>query len=266
MLITTRLSFLQQIQKAAISGYHFYTSGTIEIEKLPSLIRKFQTQYQTNQTRQQAYRKRQQGQASAKFYCYADETDLNGTKIFWVLLFTEGTTPAQQTEILKDLRIKKQRFEYSDYQLIQKPRTDGKQKFTFQLKTDSFNYYQEQIRKRTRNKNYHELNKLIIHLNKMPGFSAIRTQKKKLNAIHKGETKKHLKSEDQDKVQKMTNFYHRQQKLDHIKRLNVFIKQMTENNRTVKQQLRQYRQNNKARGKYQTPNAEKNENQGAKTI
>lgn len=178
MLITTRLSFLQQVQKAAGNGYRYYTSGTVEIEKLPSLVKKFQNNYSTNLTRQQAYRQRQKGQASAKFYSYADETDMNGTKVCWVLLFTEGKTTATTNENLKKLTIKKERFEYSDYQLIQKPRADGKQLFTFQLKTESFNYYQERIRKTARNKNISELNKLITHINKMPGFSALRVQRK----------------------------------------------------------------------------------------
>lgn len=247
MLITTRLSFLQQIQKAAISGYFFYTTGSIEIEKLPNLIKKFEKLYQINQTRQQAYTKRLKGLSSAKFYCYADEAPNKETNVFWVLLFTAGKTEAQHNENLKDLRLKKQRFEYSDYQLIQKPRLDGKQKFTFHLKTDSLEYYQQQIRKVVRNKNFSQLNNLIQHINLMPGFAGVRSQKKKLQSILKGEIKKYLSPQDQIKVPKMTNFYHRQQKLQHIKRLNQFIKQMLENDRTVKQQLAQYRNNTKKR-------------------
>lgn len=247
MLITTRLSFLQQIQKAAISGYFYYTTGSIEIEKLPNLIKKFERLYQINQTRQQAYSKRLKGLSSAKFYCYADEVPNKETNVFWALLFTQGKTAARENELLKDLRIKKERFEYSDYQLVQKPRSDGKQKFTFRLKTDSLEYYHQQIRKVVRNKNLSQLNNLIQHINLMPGFAGVRSQKKKLQSILKGELKKHLNPQDQIKVQKMTNFYHRQQKLQHIKRLNLFITQMLENDRTIKQQLAQYRNNAKRR-------------------
>lgn len=248
MLITTRLSFLQQVQKAAISGYYRYTTGSTEIEKLPNLIKKFEKLYQINQTRQQAYTKRLKGLSSAKFYCYADETPNKETNVFWVLLFTQGKTSASENEQLRDLRIKKERFEYSDYQLIQKPRTDGKQKFTFQIKTDSLNYYQDKIRNLVRNKRFSELNHLIQHINLMPGFSGVRNQKKKLQSILKGEIKKHLSSQDQIRVPKMTNFYHRQQPLQSIKRLIVFIKQMNDNDRSVKQQLRQYRENQNKRG------------------
>jgi len=248
MLITTRLGFLQQMQKAAISGYHFYTVGCLDITKLPSLIKKFEKRYIINQSRQQAYRQRQKGQASAKFYCYADETDPLGQKIFWVLLFTKGKTTAHQEEQLQNLTLKKTRFVYSDYQLIQKPRKDGKQTFTFQLKTESLAYYQNRLRKSIRNQNVFEINKLMQHLNVMPGFSALRKQKTQLKKLIKGEMNRHLSKEQHPNIIKMTNFYHRQQKQESVVRLKVFMQQMLQNERTIKQQLKTYRNNKQKRG------------------
>lgn len=252
MLMTTRLSFLQQVQKSAISGYFYHTSIILDIEKLPSLIKKFSAKYQINQTRQQAYRKRQKGEASAKFFCYADETNMMGTKVFCVLMFTQGQTSADKDEQLKDLRIKKQRFQYSDYQLIQKPRPDGKQRFTFQIAHESFSYYQDKLRKSIRNKNVYEINKQITHLSLMPGFATIRKQKKSLNSLIKGELNKNLKPIEKDKVNKMTNFYHRQQKADHVIRLAFFIQQMQTRDLTVKAQLKIYRDNKSKRATKKT--------------
>lgn len=247
MLITTRLVFLQQIQKVAVSGYCYYTTGTISIARLPDLIKKFERHYQINQTRQQAYLKRQHGQASAKFYCYAADGGHLGQKVFWVLLFTQGRTSAQDNEMLYDLRLKKQRFQYSDYQLIQKPRADGKQRYTFKLSANSVNYYQAELRQAIRNHNLSKLNQIIQHLNLMPGFRELRKQKTQLKKIIQGEAKRHLKAEQRSMILTMTNIYHRQQELEIVKRISVFIQNMAKNNRTVKHQLKVYRGNNRIR-------------------
>ena len=247
MLITTRLSFLQQIQKSATNGYHFYVTGTVQPESLVRLMDKFQKLYQINMTRQQAYRERQKGFASAKFFCYADETDPAGVKIFWVLLLTEGIHPAKESENIKDLKLKKERFVYSDYQLIQKPRADGKQKFTFSVNPQSLEYYTQKIRKTVRNKNRYEIKKLIEHINKMPGFSGIRVQRKKLNKIYKGELGRVFENKTNIELPQMTNFYHRHVKVDWIKNIQFFVKQLQENNRTIKQQLKIYRNNKNKR-------------------
>ena len=245
MLITTRLSFLQSIQKSAMAGYYFYTTGTVSIEKLPNLIKKLSHKYRVNQTRQQAYRMRNRGEATAKLFCYADDED--GEKAFFVLMFTKGKTPATEQENLKDLRLRKERFEYSDYQLVKKPSETGKQKFTFQLSPEASVYYQERIRQVVRRRNTSEINSLITHLNTMPGFSGIRIQKKKLRSILHGELKRALSPEQRQKIIKMTNFYHRQQKRDTVKRLAVFIKEMKKHQRIILQQLKRYRENRNRR-------------------
>ena len=84
---------------------------------------------------------------------------------------------------------------------------------------------------------------MIVHFNKMLGFAGIRVQRKKLKSILKGELRKALSPTQQKEIKKMTNFYHRQLKVGRVKRLGVFIQQMTTHQRSIKQQLKQYRDN-----------------------
>lgn len=238
MLILTRLSFMQQTQKAATSGYVYYTTGTCPAIKLPGLVKKFEKAYQVNQPRQQVYRKKLRGDASAKFFVYAHPTDK--TAFFWVLMVTQGQHLAHALEDLHDLRGRKTRLIYGDYQLIQKPSSAGKLSFTWSLTTDAYHYYVAIIRKTLRSHHAGAAQDLLKHLSVMPGFSGVRKQRKDLQKIWQGEAKRHFKSLEDRKIQ---NNYTRQQKVEQVIYLESFVKKMQENNLTVTQHIRVHRNN-----------------------
>lgn len=238
MLILTRLSFMQQTQKAATSGYVYYTTGTCPAIKLPGLVKKFEKSYQVNQTRQQVYRKKQKGDASAKFFVYAHPTDK--TAFFWVLMLTQGQHLAHALEDLHDLRARKSRLSYGDYQLIQKPSSKGKPAFTWSLTTDAYHYYASLIRKTLRSHHAGAAQDLMKHLSVMPGFSGVRKQRKDLQKIWQGEARRHFKTLEERKIQ---NAYTRQQKVEQVISIEGFIKKMLENDLTVTQQLKTHREN-----------------------
>jgi uncharacterized protein YukE len=235
MLLLTRLSFMQQIQKAATSGYVYYTTGTCPAIKLPGLVKKFEKAYQINQPRQQVYRKKQKGDASAKFFVYAHPTDK--TVFFWVLMLTEGQHLAYA---LENLRARKSRLTYGDYQLIQKPSSLGKPSFSWSLTTDAYHYYVSLIRTTLRSHHSGPANDLLKHLSVMPGFSGVRKQRKDLQKIWQGEAKRHFKSLEDRKIQ---NAYTRQQKVEQVIYLDGFVKKMIENDLTVTQQIKTHREN-----------------------
>jgi len=238
MLLLTRLSFMQQIQKAATSGYVHYTTGTCLAIKLSGLVKKFQKSYEINQSRQQVYRKKLQGEASAKFFIYAHPTDKKA--FFWVLMVTQGQHLAHALEDLQDLRERKTRLTYGDYQLIQKPSLKGKPSFTWSLTTAAYHYYASLIRTTLRSRHSGASQDLLKHLSVMPGFSGIRQQRKDLQKIWQGEAKRHFKDMSDRKIQ---NNYTRQQKIEQVIYLDSFVKKMLENDLTVTQQIKTHREN-----------------------
>lgn len=238
MLLLTRLSFMQQIQKAATNGYIYFTTANCPAEKLPVLVKKFEKAYQINQTRQQVYRKKQKGNASAKFFIYAHPDDK--TAFFWVLMVTRGEHLAHKIEKLQNLTERKTRLQYGDYQLIQKPSATGKPSFTWSLTTDAYHYYSSLIRKTLRSQNSGAANDLLKHLSVMPGFSGIRKQRKDLQKIWQAEAKRHFHNKERCKIQ---NNYTRQQKVEQVIYLEGFVKKMLENDLTVTQQIKTHREN-----------------------
>lgn len=242
MLILTRLSFLQQIQKAATHGYVLYQLGKVVAEKLPGLVKKFEKYYEINQTRQQCYRKKLQGKASAKLYIYAHPDDKQS--FFWVLMLTDGAHLAKELEKLKDLRIKSTRLQYGDYQLIQKPSQIGKPSFTWSLTSDAMHFYTSEIRRLIRSRNLGEIRIFQKHLAVMAGFSGVRSQKKVLQKIFTTEAKRHFAVVADDKI---PNQYTRQRKTETVIYLEAFIKKMIAADLTVMQQLKTHRENLKKR-------------------
>jgi uncharacterized protein YukE len=238
MLLLTRLSFMQQIQKSATSGYVHYTTGTCPAIKLAGLVKKFEKSYEVNQTRQQVYRKKLKGEASAKFFIYAHPTDK--TAFFWVLMVTQGQHLAHAVEDLQDLRERKKRLQYGDYQLIQKPSSAGKPSFTWSLTADAYQYYASLIRTTLRSRHSGAAQDLLKHLSVMPGFSGIRKQRKNLQKIWQGEAKRHFKGMVDRKIQ---NAYTRQQKVEQVIYLESFVKKMLEHDLTVTQQIKTHREN-----------------------
>lgn len=233
MLIATKCAFMQQIQKAASAGYIFYTSGSVKPHKLMVLIKKFKKNYSVNQPRQKAYRERTKGKASAKFYAYIHPEDDNA--FFWVLLLTEGEHGAKQSESLSNLLIKKQRIEYSYFQLIQNPSNTDKPSFTWSLKTEALLSFKDKLRKAVRKKQLRNIRKVMDDIGWLPGFSGIRKQKKEIQKLFKYEAKRYFRSLSDDKIK---NLYLRQIKIKQIKYIDSFVRKAEENQRTVKEQIR----------------------------
>lgn len=238
MLLLTRQLLLQQIQFSAVNGYVYYTAGKVHYTKLEHLMHKFDSLYSINMSRMQAYRKKKKGEASARFFCYPDLEE--PLYVWWVLMLTEGSHPAKGLEDLKDLRTKPTRIHFSDYVLVQKPSSNGKPSFTWRLTSCAYHYYCSQIRKVVRAKNELNVKELAQHIGYMPGFSGVRSQKKKLQALFQKEATRHF-----PKLQyvKFKNLYLRLLKVEQVRYLKRFFNQMEKHDLTVIQQLRVHRGN-----------------------
>ena len=249
MLILTRQSFLQNIQKAAIAGHFFWISGDVPVEKLPNFIDKMEKAYQPNKTRQAAYYDRKNGKASAKLFVYASPE--NERAFRYVLMLTEGEHLAHKLEKLKNLKNRAERVVYGDFHLVMKPnQKNGKPLFTWALKPDGLNRSKEDIRKTVRSRNQGAIEHLIKHLGLMPGFSGVRLQKKELQSVLNGELKRNkiaLKST------KITNLYLRQVKTEKVAYIASFCEKLANSDNTVLQQLKAHRDNARKRGAGASP-------------
>lgn len=247
MLITRRISFLQSIQKAATNGYFFYTSGKVQANKLPRFMNKIQKTYHPNESNQQCWRRKKQGLGNAKFYVYPCETDASGLSFYWILMLTEGKHIAKEQESLKDLRCRKDRLVFSNYQLIQKPNLNGKESFTFKLTGEAFDYYLDNLRKAVRSKQGFRIAHWKNQIEQLSGFAGVRLQRKQVIKHYRAEIKKAFKLEEAGELLKFNNWYSRQVPVDSVKNIDVFVKNMLENNLTAKQQLKKYFENKRIR-------------------
>lgn len=245
MLITRRISFLQAIQKAAFNGYVHYTTGRVSVEKFPAFVKKINEQYQPNLTSQQNYRRKLKGLARAKFYCYPDEQDPSGLMIFFVIMITKGQHPAFELEQLQDLRLKKSRLIYSDYELIQKPSRDKQLHFTFKLTTEAYSYYLEKLRHAVRSKRQSAIALAIKHISNLSGFSGVRQQKKRLNRHYQGELKRSFNQEQYVTTDwpKLINLYARQFKVEQVKNVRLFCRKVIQTQRSALQVIADYHKN-----------------------
>lgn len=251
MLITRRISFLQAIQKAAFNGYVHYTTGRVSVEKFPAFVKKINEQYLPNLTSQQNYRRKLKGLARAKFYCYPDEQDPSGLMIFFVIMITEGQHPAFELEQLQDLRLKKSRLIYSDYELIQKPSVDNKSHFTFKLTTESYNYYLDRLRQAVQSKSRNRIELIIKKLSNLSGFSGVRLQKKQLIKHYHGELKQRFSREVFAKTEwpQLINLYARQFKVEQVKNIMLFCRKVIQTQQSALQVLSCYHKNKAKRAR-----------------
>lgn len=247
MLITRRISFLQSIQKAASNGYFYYTSGKVQAEKLDAFIKKIQHVYLLNQSTQQCWRRKKKGLANAKFFVYPCESDPSGLSFFWVLMLTAGKHIAYEKEHLKDLRQRKTRLIFSNYQLVQKPNATGKESFTFKLTGEAFDYYLDNMRKAVRSKQRFNINRWKIQIEKLSGFSGVRLQRKQIIQHYRAEIKRAFRDDEVEEFLAFNNWYSRQMSVDSVKNVSLFIQSMQEHNLTAKQQLKRYFENKRVR-------------------
>jgi len=107
-------------------GYHWWTSGFVDVKRLPRLQAKFETQYGIALHRNTRSRHKRSGKGAAVFMCYREPNPTSQCDVDascrWVLLVAFGDHPAFDLETLSDARTDRGRFHFGPYELVRATR------------------------------------------------------------------------------------------------------------------------------------------------
>lgn len=184
-----KTTLMQRIQQAATRGYFYYVSGEIRANKVIGVANKFAEKYKTDiNENQRSYRKRK-GNANALLFLYPKKDSSN---FYYWLLATDGNGEIHEQEKLIKIFDKSQRLSWdNDYELVTLPKKGSKHTVTWRMTRLCYQSWNDRIRKAIRQKYSNDLsNQAIWSLSRVPGFSGIRDQVKKLYKLFNAEWKR----------------------------------------------------------------------------
>lgn len=118
LVFTKKSVFMQRIADAVRQGYHWHVSGQVTVEKADYLADKFDRVFRISRTPVQAFRARQQGEATARLLLWMPEEDAE--KLVWILLKTDGKEylPGHRPEPWRHAMEDDQRISLTGYWLV----------------------------------------------------------------------------------------------------------------------------------------------------
>lgn len=184
LVLANQAVAMQRIADYVRSGHVFWTSGEVTIAKAKALVQKFDHLYGIGRTRNQRATDRSHGVAGATLILYCPHTSDESPptdKIRWVLLVSAGDNPAYAVEKLQDARDRVTRLRWGDYELLQIARPGQlKPAWSWRLRQTVYDDWRHRIIQVVRQKNRFECAHLQAALLRLPGFSGVRVQGKKL--------------------------------------------------------------------------------------
>lgn len=184
LLIATKTAFLQRIQECVVAGYTRYTTGTISLEKAPRLFQKFEDLYAVSLRKDERYRRKKTGLASATLHARLSEE----FEIDFVLMFTPGETIATSLERLYDVHLNP--IPYRELELVRLTKR-GKDHpvFTWRMNTATVEAWRQRLHLHTAHNNENEILRDWFSLYRTIGFAGIRRQVGELVAYWRREWK-----------------------------------------------------------------------------
>ena len=181
---------MQRIADYVRSGHTFWTSGEVPQQKAAALVRKFDRLYGVGRTRNQRATDKSHGVAGATMILYCPQTAAglpHTDSIKWVLLVSTGDSVAHTVEKLQDARVRETRLRWGDYELLQIARQgQAKPAWSWRMQQQSYDAWRHRIIEIVRSKNAFQIEQLRRELSRLPGFSGVRVQGKKLVALFNG--------------------------------------------------------------------------------
>lgn len=176
---------MQRIQQLAIRRYHWYTSGEVSYKKALKLVAKFDELYGIHCNENQRTYRRKKGIANAKLFMYLKPN----TQVFlWWLLVTDGAGAVHKNEKLHLVYEQRNHLKWhEDYEMVRLNRP-GKPKpvLTWRMTKVCYESWFTRMRKAIRSKSDVDVKNTIWSLNRVPGFSELRNQVKKIRkSMHK---------------------------------------------------------------------------------
>lgn len=187
---------MQRIQDDVCSrqyaSHSHYISGAVHISKAMGLVRKLDSRFGLNLSKDQRYRRRAKGECTFSLHLYpADETD----SIEWILLRTGGDHPKLDSEQWRCLRTAGERLEFFGFELIElsythreieqqkaKGRSLRPTSWTWQMTQAKYEGFKKRIRsavarlKNTKGKNTLLYEQVCFSISRCPGFRRVSDQ------------------------------------------------------------------------------------------
>jgi len=187
-----KTDFMKAIQNAVARGYTRYCSGSTTAKKALVMAYKFEDRgYGISMTTQQKWRAKKAGKATSTLISLAV-----GEKVSWFLLVTAGEGIVEQVENLRDAKSKKERIEFTGYELVVQPRPKDKAAWTWRMTQATKNEWAERIGNAVRVRNDDsEIRQCLWSLARVPGFAQSRRDAFKLFRGMQGDYKRIKRSE-----------------------------------------------------------------------
>ena len=174
-----KTSVMQRIQHAVTQGYVFYLKGEISTKKIESFADKMNTKYHVGLNKNQKYYRKQNEKANATLFLYPKK---NSDGFYWWLLATKGNGLIHDEEKLLPVFGKHQRLSWdNDYKLAFFSAEGKKTAVTWRMTRQCYQSWIIRIKLIIRKKgSSDEVRQALWSLKKVPGFSGLREQVKRL--------------------------------------------------------------------------------------
>jgi hypothetical protein len=180
---------MQRLADAVNQGYTHWVSGTVPLNKVNLLTKKFSIIYQVNTDRNARARGKRAGLGNAKLVLYWD-----GCIIQWWLLVTPPNGDQHAAHIIEPLKNafeRTERITLDGYELITVPKKGSSgTKLTWRMTDDKYQDWRESIIDAVRLGHIHAIDRLLCQLYLSPGFAGIRSQVGILAGLYQGEVKR----------------------------------------------------------------------------
>lgn len=180
-IATTQAAALSRVIDSVTKGYHRYTRGTIQPEKLERLANKFHARHHIGATPSQRQTRKKKGLANAVLVVYRPS---EAAPAHWLLLFTDGELGSP--EGLRSIK-SKPRIHWLNYELVRYPYR-GRTSWTWKRSQAQQAELYEQLRDACQRHHWKKIDRLLTHTAAQPGFRGVKQQTWELQqeAMRKG--------------------------------------------------------------------------------
>ncbi|HID03306.1 MAG TPA: hypothetical protein EYP18_08875 [Desulfobacterales bacterium] len=204
-IYVSKTVLMQRLSDHARRGYLYYTFGVISADKFPKVACKFQKLYSVDQSPAMQSKRRKQGKAVFRVFYYTPSgPDAVPEMIHFWLLRTDGELPNENAKREKWKHVLHDRITigFSEYELemVRMARKErAEPSFTWRVCLPLFREKKRRIALKTRRKD--DLRRELFLLEKLPGFSEVRKQKKELYQAIEEAWKRVRRKKEEDELE-----------------------------------------------------------------
>jgi len=182
-VLLTKSVLLQRCADFARMGYYHHVTGVVPCDRAASLARKFRDIYLVHLGKDSRYRRKRAGLGNAHLLLWVQAA--SSKELVFVLMVTDGDHPAHQLERLRDVRGNgNARLQITGYELVRHTRAQSsKPVWTWQMNSECYQAWRNRVLRVIRTNNDFELRQAWYSLHRVPGFSRIRVQAKRIEQL-----------------------------------------------------------------------------------